>query len=472
MAFQDYFSVIAFFIFLRETLEASVIIAVLLQCMNRTCPRLKKQVWWGAAAGIILSCVAGGIFAAVFYLAQTRLFQGNGKLIFQGVISYLACILITYLGFAMMRFGNIEQKYMRKLDGAAHSAVDKATQDISFHKSHAWSVFLLAASAVLREGIESVIFLAGVGSQSSFKAIPLACLAGLVVGLAVGFLIYYSGRAIKDLKVFFIISTIVLFFIAAGQVSLGTQFLSKVGMFGKYAAWQDELAWHYRPVADLNYCCSDEFADGKQFFVLAHAVLGYQSRPTPIILFLYCFYWACVIAAVIYKYRNGSLFDADYKRKCMLLRLTKKVNSLTRQLTKVDRRISNLEGRLALDAGNAALVSQLAEAASRKQQLQQRLQQAQQEKDAEAERLAEEDRQVFAAAGEADQDLPSTGRTSDELDSSSTEGSPGARAIVADQVYGKDVELGVYGSSSKEAHQDPAAGTKGGSWLSKLSRKR
>lgn len=43
MAFQDYFSVVAFFIFLRETLEASVIIAVLLQCMNRTAPRLKKQ---------------------------------------------------------------------------------------------------------------------------------------------------------------------------------------------------------------------------------------------------------------------------------------------------------------------------------------------------------------------------------------------------------------------------------------------
>jgi high-affinity Fe2+/Pb2+ permease len=43
MAFQDYFSVVAFFIFLRETLEASVIIAVLLQSMNRTAPRLKKQ---------------------------------------------------------------------------------------------------------------------------------------------------------------------------------------------------------------------------------------------------------------------------------------------------------------------------------------------------------------------------------------------------------------------------------------------
>lgn len=47
------------------------------------------------------------------------LLQGHGKLIFQGCISYVACILITYLGFAMLRFSNIEQKYMRKLDGAA-----------------------------------------------------------------------------------------------------------------------------------------------------------------------------------------------------------------------------------------------------------------------------------------------------------------------------------------------------------------
>jgi hypothetical protein len=63
----------------------------------------------------------------------------------------------------------------------------------------------------------------GVGAQSSFKAIPLACLAGLVVGLAVGFLIYYGGHSIKDLKIFFIISTVMLFFIAAGQVRFVTQ---------------------------------------------------------------------------------------------------------------------------------------------------------------------------------------------------------------------------------------------------------
>jgi FTR1 family protein len=92
------------------------------------------------------------------------LLQGNGKLIFQGVISYIACILITYLGFAMMRFANIEQKYMRKLDGAAQKALQEAAADASaavHTRRHAWSVFLLAASAVLREGIESIVFLAG-----------------------------------------------------------------------------------------------------------------------------------------------------------------------------------------------------------------------------------------------------------------------------------------------------------------------
>jgi high-affinity Fe2+/Pb2+ permease len=56
VAFHDIFSVVAFFIFLRETLEASVIIAVLLQCMNRTMPRLKRQ---GEQRGIHRHLVCG-----------------------------------------------------------------------------------------------------------------------------------------------------------------------------------------------------------------------------------------------------------------------------------------------------------------------------------------------------------------------------------------------------------------------------
>jgi FTR1 family protein len=83
-------------------------------------------VWFGAFTGIAVSILAGGVFAVVYYVAKSKLFQGTGKFIFQGVISYIACILITYLGFAMLRFANMERKVARKLDTAAQK-VSKQT---------------------------------------------------------------------------------------------------------------------------------------------------------------------------------------------------------------------------------------------------------------------------------------------------------------------------------------------------------
>ena len=58
---QDYFSIVAFFIFLRETLEAAVIIAVLLQCMNRTMPRLKRQGGRGGGGGVLGGSASGWV---------------------------------------------------------------------------------------------------------------------------------------------------------------------------------------------------------------------------------------------------------------------------------------------------------------------------------------------------------------------------------------------------------------------------
>lgn len=307
---------------------------------------------------------------------------------------------------------------------------------------------------MLREGIESIIFLAGVGSNTSFKALPLACAAGLIVGLAVGFIIYYGGKSIKDLKIFFILSTVMLLFIAAGQVSLGTQLLSKVGMFGYYSPWSDELAWQYKPITNLNYCCSDEFADGKQFFVLAHAVLGYQSRPTPVIIILYCFYWAVVLTFIFLKWRNGSLFDADYKRKRTLLRLSRKASWIQWKLNRCCSSISRLEKKLATDAGNAALQDKLAAAQQRQQMLQQQLEAAVAARDAEQERLDEEDRQVAAAVEAAAAPSSEESETKD------------GEAVIDANNTAKDVELGplVKDNSNSQPHYAP----KRAGWLARL----
>jgi hypothetical protein len=248
------------------------------------------------------------------------------------------------------------------------------------------------------------------------------------------------------------------------QVSLGTQLLSKVGMYGPYAAWADELTWQYRPVADLNGCCSDEFAHGKQFFVLAHAVVGYQSRPTPIILILYCFYWAVVITFVVIKWRNGSLFDADYKRKRTLLGLTRKAASIKRKLGRAQRSANSLAAKAETDAGNAALQAKLAAAQDKVEQLQQQLASAEAARDTEEERLDQEDRDIAAAAAaaaaaarSADQGLPDSADSGDAISSSS----PAGVVLIGN----KDVELGLGKTGGVQDQQQR------GGWLSKLRRK-
>jgi FTR1 family protein len=58
-----------------------------------------------------------------------------------------------------------------------------------------YSLFTVCFFTVLREGLESVIFLFGVGNASP-SAIPISGLIGILCGLTVGMVIYYSGRQV------------------------------------------------------------------------------------------------------------------------------------------------------------------------------------------------------------------------------------------------------------------------------------
>ena len=53
-------------------------------------------------------------------------------------------------------------------------------------------IFLLAFTTTLREGIEAVVFLAGVTAGQSVKSIIFPCIVGVIMGLAVGVVLYYT----------------------------------------------------------------------------------------------------------------------------------------------------------------------------------------------------------------------------------------------------------------------------------------
>jgi high-affinity iron transporter len=294
----DLFSVPAMFIMLRESIEACVVVALLLQmCSRLRLQRMRRHVWLGAAAGIGVSVLLGVVFVAVFYATKSRVMAGPSKAIFKGYINLVAVLLITALAFAMLRFMNYERKWAAKLeDAAAKIDVGKANQ---------WTIFFLAFTAVFREGVESVIFLAGVSTTSSWTAIPLAGIVGVLIGLAVGFALYYSGKQIKDIAWFFILSCALLFFIAAGLTSLAMVAWQSVGWFGTWSPPSDRPWWN-RPAWDWSACCST----GNQFFALMAAMFGYQDKPTFISLVSYFGYWAIIAFNIAVKAVRGTLLDA------------------------------------------------------------------------------------------------------------------------------------------------------------------
>lgn len=300
----DLFSVPAMFIMLRESIEACVVVALLLQmCARLRLSRMKRYVWFGAASGIAVSMALGIVFVAVFYVTKSRVLTGASKSIFKGYINLIAVLLITALAFAMLRFMNYERKWAAKLeDAAARIDVGKANQ---------WTVFALAFTAVFREGVESVIFLAGVSTTSSWTAIPLAGIVGIVIGLAVGVALYYSGKQIKDIAWFFVLSCALLFFIAAGLTSQAITAWQSIGWFGTWLPPSDRPPWN-RAAWDWTACCSTS----NQGFALLSAMFGYNPRPTPLSLGAYFGYWAIVLFDVGVKYARGVLTDAEKgKRK-------------------------------------------------------------------------------------------------------------------------------------------------------------
>lgn len=294
------FSVPALLIMFREALEAAVVVSVLLQLVEKMNMRqLKKHVWIGALAGVAISIVIGIVFIIIFYVANSKIFSGHAQSIFKGVVSWIASLLITVVAFHMLKFYNVERKWRRKLQGALDADREKAA------RSYRWSVLLLALSATLREGIESVLFLTGVSQGAGVKSIIIPGIVGVILGLALGMAIFYTGRSIKSLKWFFILSCGLLLLIAAGLVAQGVVFFTSSGLFGTLFPYEDR-AWYNKILWDSSGCCN---MYSNEFWSLVRALFGYTDGPTGLNLMYYILYWVIVAAVMLWKNYHGTLTD-------------------------------------------------------------------------------------------------------------------------------------------------------------------
>jgi high-affinity iron transporter len=250
---------------LREGVEAALIIGMILSYLDRTGNRHAfGRIWMGVAAAIAASVVAG-----------TALFVTVGELpppyeqLFEAVAMLLAVGVVTWMLFWMRRQSASVRDELQARLGKALAEGSVA------------GLALLAFVSVIREGLETSLFLVGQAASARAGAtwIVVGAVAGLGIATLIGAGIYRGARRI-NLRTFFRWTGIALVFIAGGLLANAVHELVEIGWINVGTAvvfdWSSVLPHEPMPGAP----------DGLGLVIgqLLRALFGYNSRPEVIML--------------------------------------------------------------------------------------------------------------------------------------------------------------------------------------------
>ncbi len=202
-----------FLIGLREGLEAALVVGILVAYLVKSGRRnLLPRVWAGVGIAALISLSAG---AALTFGPQGLSFEAQEAI--GGTLSVIAVGFVTWMIFWMARTS-------RHLKGQLEGRVDLAIGRGGF------SLALVAALAVGREGLETALFLWSAARATGSSTQPLAGGAlGLATAIVIGVLIY-RGAVRLDLGKFFRWTGVLLVFVAAGVLSYGIHDLQEAGI--------------------------------------------------------------------------------------------------------------------------------------------------------------------------------------------------------------------------------------------------
>ncbi|NJP08374.1 MAG: FTR1 family iron permease [Leptolyngbyaceae cyanobacterium RU_5_1] len=197
-----------FLITLREGVEAALVVGIVLACLRQAKQsQLILYVYSGIAAGLAASIVVGGLLLQLLHQVQTAT-TPNVVVMRQLFETGLTGLAIAMLSWMLIWMTRQARSLKAEIEGSVQSAV---TGD----GVAAWGIFSLIATAVLREGFETVLFLA---AQFQAGWTPLAgAIAGIVGAVVIGVLLFKWGVKI-NLKQFFQIMGTLLLLIVSGLV--------------------------------------------------------------------------------------------------------------------------------------------------------------------------------------------------------------------------------------------------------------
>jgi high-affinity iron transporter len=198
---------------LREGFEASLIVGIVLAFLNRTGRRDEfVPVWIGAIAAFLISA---GVATLLFAIGAEL--EGTSEAAFEGAAMLAAAGLLTWMIFWMRTRARTLKKELE------HNVED------ALARGSALGLALVAFVAVLREGVETALFLFGTVEGSNKLVSATSAVLGLAAAVMLGYL-FYRGASRLDLRRFFTVTSVLLLVFAGYLLATGLEELAEGGI--------------------------------------------------------------------------------------------------------------------------------------------------------------------------------------------------------------------------------------------------
>jgi high-affinity iron transporter len=248
-----------FVLFLREGLEASLIVSILLAALRQLGQTQQMRAVWTGVGLAIAGSLLGG---ATIYFTVRAYDNTRFQTIFETFTYLAAVVILTGMTFWM-------QQHSRSLK---REIVAKASTAGS-----GFALGLLAFTTVGREGLETAVFTLALAFQTSGVLLALGGALGILAAVALCVMIYRLGYRL-DFRIFFRVMGVLLLFFAAGLLGDAIQNLQQLGWVSLGGAHLWNTSW----------ALSEDSTIGD----LLHTLLGYAESPTVLQAMLYLLYLA------------------------------------------------------------------------------------------------------------------------------------------------------------------------------------
>ena len=246
-----------FVLFLREGLEASLIVSILFAALRQLDQMQKARAVW---IGVILAIAASLLGGIALYVTVHDYIGTTFQTIFETITYLVAVILLTSMTFWM-------QQHSRSLKSEITA---KASASGS-----AFALGLLAFSTVGREGLETAVFTLAFAFRTNALLLLTGALLGLLAAVGLCVMIYRLGYRL-DFRIFFRVMGILLLFFAAGLLGDAVQNMQQLG-------W---ITFGTTPLWNTAHFLSEDSTLGD----ILHTFLGYAEAPTILQGFVYALY--------------------------------------------------------------------------------------------------------------------------------------------------------------------------------------